>query len=329
MGGNLSDPIDAVVTWVDGSDERHAVKMALELRKRNVLALGNFPGGHGRERYADSNEIKYCLYGIRRFMPWIRKIYLVTDCQVPEFLGNDEMGELGIELVDHQVVFRGYEWALPNFNSISIGTVLHRIPGLAGRYIYFNDDVIPVGASDPSDFFVEDQVVIRGGWAACQKYGKVRTLLSAVVLKGLAIVSKKVRSPHSLAQMRAARIVGFEDKYFHALHAPHAVRTETLRMFFKEKETLMRENIRHKFRHIDQFVAHPLAHHLEIAQGGQVERDGSDCTTINFGMRGGKEIGLLEREGLKFVCLQGLESAGDEDRLSVVSFLERKIFDGK
>src|SRR5690606_5700640 len=108
---------------------------------------------------------------IRKFMPWIRKIYLVTDQQRPGFLDEYECERLGVEILDHSVIFSRYEWALPTFNSISIVTALHRIPKLADRYICFNDDVIVLAAVREDDLFVDGKVVRRGTWQRFRKFG--------------------------------------------------------------------------------------------------------------------------------------------------------------
>jgi len=42
---------------------------------------------------------------------------------------------------------------LPTFNSLAIETMLWRIEGLADRFLYFNDDMMPVGPVKPADFF--------------------------------------------------------------------------------------------------------------------------------------------------------------------------------
>ncbi len=69
---------------------------------------------------------------------------MVTDNQIPKnFLKlKDKASERGVnlELVDHKVLFRGYEEYLPVFNSQTIETVLHRVPNLAEYFVYFNDD---------------------------------------------------------------------------------------------------------------------------------------------------------------------------------------------
>lgn len=320
--------IDAVVAWVDGSDRTHAQKLALEIGRRRNRSLKYFSAGKNKSRYTDNNEVKYCLYGIRKFMPWIRNIYLVTDEQRPEFLSQENQKLLGVILVDHKTIFRGHEWALPTFNSLSIETMLFRIPGLSDRYIYFMDDVIPIKPSSPSDFFAGNKLIIRGKWEQYNNYGRWKTLALAIAAKALSIIPRSARSPHLLPQMRAANIAGFSKEYFHAAHTPHAVRTKSLREFFENHKDLLANNIRHKFRHLDQFTAHPLAYHLEAANNNHVNHDGDDCLTINFGKPRELKNSMfaMSDQHLKFVCIQGLELAAANEKERILTFLEKKVF---
>ena len=49
------------------------------------------------------------------------------------------------------------------FNSRSIETKIHHIPGLAEHFIYFNDDMILLRKVSKSDFFIDDLPVIGNG----------------------------------------------------------------------------------------------------------------------------------------------------------------------
>ena len=133
--GSAVGPIDAVITWVDGDDPNHRMK-----RRKYACAdeLTNDDVG-GEIRYRSVGEIRYCVASILRFAPFVRKIFIVTDGQDPKLDGfisrNFPDNEKKIEIVDHKVIFQGYESCLPVFNSLAIETMLWRIPGLADRFI--------------------------------------------------------------------------------------------------------------------------------------------------------------------------------------------------
>jgi hypothetical protein len=144
----ISFPIDAVYTWVDGSDP------AWQARKAAALATNTWLHGASRlatndSRYASRDELRYSLRALHCFAPWIRHIFLVTDDQVPAWL---DTGNARITVVSHKEIF-GDTGTLPTFNSQAIESRLHRIPGLSEHFLYLNDDVFlgrPVG---PELFF--------------------------------------------------------------------------------------------------------------------------------------------------------------------------------
>lgn len=99
-------------------------------------------------RYRDSQELRYSLRSLLKYAPWIRKIYLITDNQIPYWL-NLEADRLHV--VSHEEIFPNKSH-LPVFSSPAIETHLHRLPGLSDKFIYFNDDVMLGAPTFPEDF---------------------------------------------------------------------------------------------------------------------------------------------------------------------------------
>jgi hypothetical protein len=145
--------IDAVITWVDGDDPRHMAKRE-QFGTKRILCQNDVAGN---TRYKSIGEIFYCVASLNRYAQWLNKIYIVTDEQNPmiEELLTEQFpeGTIPMEIVDHKVIFRGYEEFLPTFNSISIESMTWRIPGLSEHYIEFNDDLILAAPTRPEDFF--------------------------------------------------------------------------------------------------------------------------------------------------------------------------------
>lgn len=317
--------IDAVVTWVDGADPAHAAKRRLALETEQFDIVESIPAGRDQTRFSDNGELWYCLNGLRKFAPWIRTIHLVTDRQCPSFLTERYRELLGVQLVDHLDIFAGYEWALPTFNSITIETALHRIPGLASRYLYLNDDFIIVRPVDPEDFFLDDKVVLRGEWRSLNDFSRPRLAFSAF----LNLVFKKVlgvnRSMSLLQQMRAARLAGMSTRYYRSPHVPHPIRKDVLKDFFDANPEAFQENIRHKFRHASQFVATFLANHLEINRNSAacVPADDSLMICFNRDSTGSVErkVGWLQSEKIRFFCLQSFEQASPLQRQLITDYL--------
>lgn len=152
MGVPCSQPIDAVYTWVDGSDP------AWERRKQATLeALGPeaarlHPSATSAVRYKSRDELRYSLRSLERFAPFIRKVYLVTACQVPDWL---DVQHPDLELIFHEDLFPD-ALHLPTFSSPAIECHLHRIRGLSEHFVYFNDDVMLARPTTPPDFFDDE-----------------------------------------------------------------------------------------------------------------------------------------------------------------------------
>ena len=70
-----------------------------------------------------------------------------------------------VKIIDHKVIFKGFEEFLPVFNSNSIETMVYKIPDLSEHFIYFNDDLFLIKETKPSDFFRDGNPVLRGKWS--------------------------------------------------------------------------------------------------------------------------------------------------------------------
>lgn len=137
--------IDAVYTWVDGADESWQAKKSAALGLAGVVD----PSAHHAVRFRDAGEIRHSIVSIVTHAPWVRRIFVVTDSQCPPWL--NDFGSR-ITLVDHREIFSNLDW-LPCYAARGIESQLHRIPGLADRFLYFNDDMFLGRSVRPEDFF--------------------------------------------------------------------------------------------------------------------------------------------------------------------------------
>jgi hypothetical protein len=132
------DSIDVVITWVDSKDPKWIEAYNRHADKKMDM-----------KRFKEIDTLKYIFRGIEKFMPWVRKIHLVTYGHYPEYL-NLEHPKLN--LVKHEDIFPDKE-VLPVFNSCAIEMNLHYITGLSEKFIYFNDDMFVLKALSPNYFF--------------------------------------------------------------------------------------------------------------------------------------------------------------------------------
>ena len=100
-------------------------------------------------RFADNDELKYSLRSVDKYAPWIRKIFIVTNGQIPSWINLDHPR---IKIVTHEELFVNKSH-LPTYSSPAIETHIHRIKGLSKKFIYMNDDVFFGDFVWPDDFY--------------------------------------------------------------------------------------------------------------------------------------------------------------------------------
>src|SRR5438046_306412 len=133
------DPIDVVYTWVDDSWPGYRELLARHASTRHDV---------NPNRTRDNLQIlKYSLRSLAAFAPWVRRVYLVT-CrpQLPSWIDAS-----AIRIVHHDE-FMPREH-LPTFNSFAILSNLHRLPDLARRFVYIEDDRLFGRSVGVDDFF--------------------------------------------------------------------------------------------------------------------------------------------------------------------------------
>nr|XP_002122528.3 N-acetylglucosamine-1-phosphotransferase subunits alpha/beta isoform X2 [Ciona intestinalis] len=102
-----------------------------------------------KSRFEDNEELRYSLRSVEKYAPWVRHIYIVTNGQIPYWLNMDAPR---VTLVTHEEIFVNKSH-LPTFSSPAIEAHIHRIPGLADKFIYLNDDVMFGKEVWPDDFY--------------------------------------------------------------------------------------------------------------------------------------------------------------------------------
>lgn len=252
--------IDAVIAWVDGSDLKHFAKMQEHLDGR---MLGK------TTRYANNGEIYYCIASILKFAPFIRRVWIVSDNQKPQFI--DEFAKAGlckqdfIQIIDHTVLFAGFEEILPTFNARTIEAMLWRIPELSEHYIYLNDDFFMNRSLTPDFFFRNGMPVIFGKWVPPQRW-RIKTFLRRAFKPNVGTLANK-RPTYRLAHELGARIAGFDGKFILVDHLPHPLRKSIQQAFYHREPEVLRKQIKFRSRSLEQFSPVALINHLEISAG--------------------------------------------------------------
>ncbi|STX50563.1 Capsular polysaccharide phosphotransferase SacB [Legionella busanensis] len=323
----IIEPIDAVITWVDGNDEAHQKKLAAAL-----TIVGRYrPEGAASTRFNECGELNYCLQSLFRFAPWIRNIFIITDAQTPPIIKTLEKDWLAkIKLIDHREIFAGFEKHLPTFNSVAIETVLWRIKGLADRFIYLNDDCSIIRPVKPEDFFRGNKVVLRGEWKT-QTSKKWRNYFYRLQTKLLNKTPKLLTcSEHRTLQENSAKLAGFNKHFFHLPHAPFPLKRETFATFFENHPALLIDNISYSFRDPKQYWPISLVHHLELQNNSAILDNSLKAVAVNGACYSLQKIqSKLKRAELKrnivFICMQSIDLAPSHSQQWMLNWLDRKI----
>ena len=246
-------PVDVVYTWVDGSDSKW-----LEKKKRTLEEYADHHASEevsGAGRFRNNDELKYSVRSVMRFAPWIRKMFIVTDDQVPAWL---DASNPKVEIVDHKDIFDSKD-DLPSFNSQAIEMRLHHIAGLSERFLYFNDDFFLGRPTSVGDFFHES------GMGKLFTGRKLTRIWSAGLLRESSMVSG---SAHNYAVYNARRLIHQRCGHIVNYDLRHGVKVSsraTRRELEREFPRAIRNTLAHRVRDKGDVLIASLEAYYEIA----------------------------------------------------------------
>ena len=295
----LSDPIDAVITWVDGNDPAHRARRAQYMAQTGQVLNENASNPH---RWEQSDEIYYCLTSIHNHAAWVRRIWIVVEGEGPDLEHLPQTLRDKIHIVLHAEIFVGHTNVLPTFNSLAIESMMWRIEGLAERFLYFNDDVFLTNALAPEDVFVGHNPVLRGEWVDYSD-----------LLDDPAAHTDPALFAHFM-HINGAALCGYEAVHlFACAHVVHPLRRSVMAELFDRHSAAFLANIGHRFRDLSQFLPQGAHAHMCLRSGEFVQGPVADHIHLTSGQ--GAELpsdqtrALLTAEGLRgirFLCVNDL-----------------------
>ncbi len=291
--------VDAVITWVDGSDPAHKQKRDHHLTQAQAPLNDNGTNPH---RWVCSDELNFCLRSIANHAPWVRRIWIVTDSQIPVLASLPDEFAAKISIVDHREIFAGYADSLPTFNSLSIETMLWRIPELSEHFLYFNDDVFLTAPVTVSDFFAENGPVLRGKWVDHSVMAECGTSRDDASLLNY------------FNQINAADMIGYTaDHVFQSAHVVHPMQVSVMAELFDTYPDECKQNAGFRFRCTQQFLPQSLHNHACLASGNAAILDTRDYLHVAVGALDQWSVddvhaylGTAERHEIKFLCVNDL-----------------------
>ncbi len=291
--------VDAVITWVNGADPAHKQKRDHYLTQAKTPLHENGTNPH---RWVCSDELNFCVRSIANNAPWVRRIWILTDNQIPEITGLPPECAAKISIVDHEEIFAGQGDALPTFNSLSIETLLWRIPGLAEHFLYFNDDVFLTAPVTEEDFFARNGPVLRGKWVDHSTLAECDTSRDEASLL------------NHFNQINAAGMIGYRaDHVFQSAHVVHPMQRSVMEELFDTYPEQFSRNAGYRFRHTDQFLPQSLHNHACLASGDATILDTCDYLHVAVGAFDTWSVTDVhcyleraERHNIKFLCVNDL-----------------------
>lgn len=281
-------PIDVVFTWVNKDDPTWVDKWIATYPQKNF----------DPDRYSSRDELKYSLRAICKFLPWFRTIYIVSNCNPPDWLRTSHK----IKWISHEEIFPDCS-VLPTFNSHAIEACLHRITGLGDKFIYFNDDVLLNQPCYYKDFFDSQGRSI----ANLESYGMVfedgifdatREYLSSS-LNSYRLINEVVST------YKAARL---------HRHTPHALKKEVLETLDNKFSEVFSKTRAARLRTPDDInVASFMYHHYALASGEAVC---GDFLSLIVRPSNVSKVRDLSVRKYKFLCFNDGGGSAENDRFS-------------
>jgi len=304
-------PIDAVITWVDGDDPAHRSK----LRRYAGPSAVSEDDVAGPTRFSSLGEIQWCVRSLRKFAPFLNRIYIVTDGQDPHI----PEGSIPVEIVDHKVLFRGYEQYLPVFNSIAIETMTWRIPGLSEHYIELNDDFLLCAPITAGDLYESEDVPVCYARKRLLPFDRFTRAVKPKVHGRQKVTFKGV-------MCNAAVLSGARLTYLRLNHTPRALSRSFFEDFYGRRPDLMEFNISFRFRNAGQFLSEEI-YFLTRAREHRLSL--KDDSRYLFYLEPKRKRDYVPRKlrlfasfPFVFLCVNSLDKADEEDRRLICDTVE-------
>ena len=303
--------IDLVYFWVDGNDPTWRAKHDAFCGKTSGTVETN-----GINRFANNDELKYSLRSVAMYAPWIRKIFIITDDQVPVWLDTSNPN---VKIIDHKDILPAE--SLPCFNSCLIGHYAYRTPGLAEHFLLGNDDTYINREVAPGDFFTSDGLpIVR---LRRMYFRKLRWSFRENV-------RKKTLSNYRRTLQRASQLVS--DKFGHYYTGiPHHNINALLKSVCRDvAENIMRDEfVANNKNHIrnDDDVQNVVFSYVALAEKRGKLRYVTDKESMIVKIHKDKHYERLDKYRPMLFCMNDSEYANDRGRAMAKAYLEKRFPD--
>ena len=300
--------IDMVYLWVNGNDPEWKAKRNALIGATEDSSAVNCDG-----RYADNDELKYSLRALELYAPWINRIFIVTDNQIPSWLDTSNPK---IRIVDHKEILPTE--ALPTFNSRVVEHNLFRIPELSEHFLYANDDMFFNRPVSPSDFFASD------GWPIVRlnrrPFRKLTLLFREKVMgKPVSNYNRAIQTAASLVQKKYGLYIGAKTHHNIDAYCKSTYR-HTYEAFRDEIEPTLVNHVRS-----DNDVQRNIYTYVAIAEKKAHVSYVSRKTSFRFHIDNPSHFEKLDKVNPMLFCMNDSQYAGEADRKRTKFYLKKRF----
>ena len=301
--------IDLVYLWVDGNDPKWQAKRNAFLERKVENSLSSFNG-----RYVNNDELKYSLRSVERYAPWIRKIFIVTDDQTPEWL---DIENPKIKIIDHKEILPAE--SLPCFNSNVLEHFLCKISNLSEYFILSNDDTFFNKIVSPTTFFGKDGYpIIR---LTRKPFRRFRWFLREQIFK-------KPHKLYSKALFNAAELVKQKFGFFYNGLPHHNIDSYLKSDCIRVAEQIFKNEIDHtKMNHIRNAndIQRIVYSYVALAEKRGHLRYVSNDESLHIHIQKDRHFEKLKKFNPTFFCMNDTEYADDNDRMKLKVWLSTRF----
>lgn len=327
---NRSD-IDFVILWVDPNDKVWQEKKAAYKSEGKVDI--------GVNRYRDWENLKYWFRAVEKYAEWVRKIHFVTDNQIPEWLNLNNPKLCHVNHWDYIDTT-----ALPVFNSSAIEIAVHRIPGLAEKFVYFNDDMFLTDYVTPEYYFTNGVPNDMAGLTR-KAVSNNPSVFQSILFNDYQVLNKYFNKKEVLKKNRSKwfrmsygktfirTLMNMNRDCFDGLVIPHLsvpyLKSDFEKVWLKETE-LLKQTQRNRFRDSSD-LNHFIFRYWRMCEGSFVPRKstGKYISLDNYKCLE-KTVKYIKQRRYPEICINDLwEDVGFDNAKSILNLAFEQVFPDK
>ncbi|GAM56242.1 hypothetical protein JCM19231_2496 [Vibrio ishigakensis] len=315
-----------MILWVDSEDLNWQRKLEHYSKGSNKTS-----NDFRKSRYRCLGMLKYIFRSIDNFMPWVRKIHLVTEGHLPDWLDTKDSR---LNIVTHNDIFSRVD-DLPTFNSNAIESNLDLIKGLSERFILFNDDTIVLQPVSQSRFFIRGLPVdfLELSIPRPQFFYRFIRKSNALNVSVINNCLRHLRRTKAWSNFRKSEELDQSSRLVYKIfrkyswikinHVPQPHLKSTI-SYFRENQQLLQQTSKHRFRNAND-ISHYVHRYFNLLMGDFVGSNSYKHDSLSIEIKSKSDLNRLEailkKNRLVLLSVSDSEILSEKDFKEMVEFL--------